>query len=47
MGWIEQYMNHKLFNLVALAEEFGLEDKPTKVRKKLPDDILHPKPVQP
>jgi energy-coupling factor transporter ATP-binding protein EcfA2 len=48
MGWIEQYMNHKLFNLVALAEEFGLEDKPTKVRKKLPDDILHPKEsVQP
>ena len=45
--WIELYMTHRLFNLPSLAEEFGLEVTKTKLFKKLPDDILHPKPVQP
>lgn len=40
MAWIDKYMEHKLFNLEDLAKEYELEDKPTKLKKSLPKDIL-------
>lgn len=43
MTWIEKYEKHKLFNLESVAQTFGLEDRETKLRKKLPDDIINPK----
>lgn len=39
MTYIDKYMTHKLFNFEDLAKEFNLNVRPTKMKKKLPDDI--------
>ena len=40
MTYIDKYMEHKLFNFEDMAKEFDLTVKKTKMRKKLPDEII-------
>lgn len=39
MKWIEKYWAEKSFTLDEIMKEFELEDKPTKCKKSLPDDM--------
>ena len=47
MLYFDRYSQHRLFNYEDLINTFDLRVEETKLRKKLPDDILNSKPVQP
>ena len=42
MLWFDKYSQHKLFNYEDLANAFDLHVEETKLRKKLPEDIVGP-----